>query len=77
MIIEEITVKNWRSYREPHTFQFDDGFNLLVGRNEAGKSTIFEAFTRVLFDRHTSKAEEIRQIQPLGSSLAPEATIVF
>lgn len=77
MIIEEITVKNWRGYREPHTFQFDDGFNLLVGRNEAGKSTLFEVFTRVLFDRYSSKAEEIRKIQPIGSSLAPEATIVL
>mgnify|MGYP000900395258 CR=1 FL=1 len=77
MIIEEITIRNWRSYREPHTFRFDEGFNLLVGRNEAGKSTLFEAFTRVLFDRHTSRTEEIRQIQPLGSTLSPEATIVF
>jgi len=77
MIVEEIMIRNWRSYREPHTFRFGEGFNLLVGRNEAGKSTLFEAFTRVLFDRHTSRTEEIRQIQPLGSSLAPEATIVF
>jgi exonuclease SbcC len=77
MIIEEITIRNWRRYREPHTFRFDERFNLLVGRNEAGKSTLFEAFTRVLFDRHSSRAEEIRQIQPLGSSLGPEATIVF
>lgn len=77
MIVEEITIRNWRSYREPHVFRFGEGFNLLVGRNEAGKSTLFEAFTRVLFDRHTSRTEEIRQIQPLGSSLGPEATIVF
>jgi len=77
VIIEEITIRNWRSYREPHTFRFNEGFNLLVGRNEAGKSTLFEAFTRVLFDRHNSRTEEIRQIQPLGSSLGPEATIVF
>ena len=77
MIVEEITIRNWRGYREPHTFRFGEGFNLLVGRNEAGKSTLFEAFTRVLFDRHTSRAEEIRQIQPLGSSLGPEATVVF
>ena len=77
MIIEEIAIQNWRSYREPHTFRFDEGFNLLVGRNESGKSTLFEAFTRVLFDRHNSRAEDIRQIQPLESSLGPEATIIF
>lgn len=77
MIIEEITLRNWRGYREEHTFQFDEGFNLLLGRNEAGKSTLFEALTRVLFDRHTSTAKEISQIQPVGSSLAPEATLIF
>ena len=55
MIISEITIRNWRRYREPHTFRFDERFNLLVGRNEAGKSTLFEAFTRVLFDRHSSR----------------------
>lgn len=77
MILEELTLKNWRGYRNPHTFRFEEGFNLVVGRNEAGKSTLFEALTRVLFDRHTSKTEEIRRMQPLGSSLGPEAVIVF
>lgn len=77
MILEELTIRNWRGYREAHSFQFGEGFNLVVGRNEAGKSTLFEALTRVFFDRHTSKTEEIRRIQPLGSSLGPEAVIVF
>ncbi len=77
MIIEQITIKSWRGYREPHTFRFQDSINLIAGRNEAGKSTLFEAFTRVLFDRHNSKTEEIRAIQPVGSSLGPEATIQF
>ncbi len=77
MIIEEITVKNWRGYRESHTFRFQEGVNLLAGRNEAGKSTLFEVLTRVLFDRHNSKTEEIRAIQPVGSSLGPEARVQF
>jgi len=77
MVIEELTIKNWRGYRDSHTFRFEDGFNLVVGRNESGKSTLFEALTRILFDRHTSKTEEIRRMQPLGSSLGPEASLVF
>lgn len=75
MIIEEITVRNWRGYRQPHTFRFHDDVNLLAGRNEAGKSTLFEALTRVLFDRHNSKTEEIRAIQPIGSTLGPEVHV--
>jgi DNA repair exonuclease SbcCD ATPase subunit len=77
MILEEITIKNWRGYREPHTFQFQNGINLVVGRNEVGKSTIFEAMTRALFDRFNSKTEEIRAIQPMGSSLGPEVSVRF
>jgi len=77
MIIEEITVNNWRGYREPHTFRFAEGFNLLVGRNEAGKSALFEALTRAFFDRHTGKSEEIKRAQPLDSTLGPEVTVVF
>jgi DNA repair exonuclease SbcCD ATPase subunit len=77
VIIEQITIENWRGYREPHTFRFQEAINLLAGRNEAGKSTLFEALTRVLFDRHNSKAEEIRAIQPIGSTLGPEAKIEF
>ena len=77
MILEEITVKNWRGYRELHTFRFQQGINLLVGRNEAGKSTLFEALTRALFDRHNSKTEEIRAIQPIASTLGPEVTVQF
>lgn len=77
MILEQITIKNWRGYREAHTFQFQEAINLLAGRNEAGKSTLFEVLTRVLFDRHNSKTEEIRAIQPIGSTLGPEARIQF
>ena len=77
MILEQITIENWRGYRKPHTFHFHAGINLLTGRNEAGKSTLFEALTRVLFDRHNSKTEEIRDIQPIGSTLGPEAHIQF
>ena len=77
MIIETLSLKNWRGYRELHSFSFDKGFNLVVGRNEAGKSTLFEALTRVMFDRYSSKAEEIRKIQPLNSSLGPEVELIF
>ncbi len=77
MIIETLTLKNWRGYRELHSFSFEKGFNLVVGRNEAGKSTLFEALTRVMFDRFNSNAGEIKKIQPLGSSLGPEVELIF
>jgi len=77
VILEEIEVGKWRGYRETHVFRFQAGINLLVGRNEAGKSTLFEVLTRALFDRHNSKTEEVRAMQPIGTSLGPEVTIQF
>ena len=77
MILERLRIAGWRGYREPFEVEFDSGLNLVVGPNEAGKSTLFEAVTRAMFDRHTSKAAEIRGIQPLGSTLAPEVELVF
>ncbi|HVS66674.1 MAG TPA: AAA family ATPase [Thermoanaerobaculia bacterium] len=75
MIVEEVRLRNWRGVRGSRTFRFDEGINLLVGPNEAGKSTVFEAMVRALFDRHTSKAAAICEVQPLGSSLGPEVQL--
>ncbi len=77
MIVEEISLEHWRGFGQRHSFSFSSGINLLAGENEAGKSTIFEALWRVMFDRHNSTAAEIRDIQPEGTSLAPTASVVF
>jgi DNA repair protein SbcC/Rad50 len=75
VIVEEVRLRNWRGVRGSRTYRFEEGINLLVGPNEAGKSTVFEAMVRALFDRHSSKAGPILQVQPLGSSLGPEVQL--
>lgn len=75
MIVKRIEVRNWRGLRDRHAFEFDQGINLLVGKNEAGKSTLFEALQRVLFDRHGTEDQKVKDIRPLGTSLAPEAEV--
>ena len=76
MILEELKLKSWRGFRRQTTFRFTEGLNLLVGPNEAGKSTLFEAIVRSLFDRHTARSAELSVIQPRGSSLGPEAELI-
>ncbi len=76
MIVEEIRVQAWRGFRESHRFELSDNLNVLVGLNEAGKSTLFEVLQRTFFDRHGGSSQELKAMQPMGSSLGPEAEII-
>ncbi|WP_353164209.1 AAA family ATPase [Empedobacter brevis] len=42
MYISEIKVKNFKAFKEL-TFQTNSNFNVIIGENNIGKSTIFEA----------------------------------
>lgn len=76
MIVESITVRSWRGFRDRHRFELQEGLNLLVGLNEAGKSTLFEVLQRTFFDRYNGSSQELKAMQPLSSSLGPEAELV-
>jgi hypothetical protein len=54
-----------------------EGLNVLGAPNEIGKTTLLRAAARALFDRHTCRDEEIRALQPAGTSLTPIVTVVF
>jgi uncharacterized protein YhaN len=56
---------------------FDAGLNLLCAPNEAGKSTSLRAAARALFDKHTTKGEELKALQPAGTDLAPRVVVEF
>ncbi len=77
MILHELTVRGWRRFREEITLSFDDRLTIIHGPNESGKSTLIEALTRGLFDRHTVAGREMDSLRPWGSSLTPEVTVVF
>ena len=56
---------------------FTDGLNVLAAANEAGKTSFLMGAARALFDRHTVTGEAIERLQPVGTSLAPEISVVF
>lgn len=56
---------------------FAPGLNVLAAPNESGKSTALHAATRALFDRHSTRSEEIKALQPAGTSLAPRVVVEF
>lgn len=78
MIVELIRLQNVGKFRQPARLgPLASGLNILGAPNEEGKSTLLKATARALFDRHSSKSSEIRDLQPVGSDLAPEITVVF
>lgn len=56
---------------------FSPGLNVLAAPNESGKSTAVHAAARALFDRHSTKSEELKALQPAGTSLAPQVVVDF
>ena len=42
MHIETVTITNYKSFLEKQTLHFEPGFNLLVGTNNAGKTTVLD-----------------------------------
>ncbi|WP_155742706.1 AAA family ATPase [Variovorax paradoxus] len=43
MHVRNITIANYKSFNESQTLDFEPGFNLILGGNNAGKSTVLEA----------------------------------
>lgn len=56
MIITEIRIKNFKCFKEEFRLPLCKGVNILVGNNEAGKTTIIEAINLVLTGLYQGKS---------------------
>lgn len=43
MYLKQLTITNYKSFYEPRTFNFEPGFNVLLGANSSGKTSVLEA----------------------------------
>ena len=67
MKLLRLALTDWRQFRGgPHEILFDGRSTIFAGPNEVGKSTIFEAIRRALFDRCRSTAQWVQHIAPYG-----------
>ena len=48
MKIDTLTIENFKGYFGKHTFKFNNRLVFIVGENNSGKSTIFEAISFIL-----------------------------
>lgn len=80
MIIKKLRVEHFGCFQTPFEVEFTKGLNIILGPNEAGKSTIFNAIEKSLFTPVRLKPTEYRTImkrwEPLGSD-SLSAVITF
>lgn len=78
MILHSLELTHVGRFRETVRLgPFASGLNVLAAPNESGKSTALQAAARALFDRHSTRSEEIKALQPAGTSLAPRVVVEF
>ena len=60
MHIDSITIENYKSFLEAQTLKFEPGFNLLVGTNNAGKTSVLD-----VIDLNVAISEPHRSVQTI------------
>lgn len=69
MKLVNLQLSQWRQFRQPFAINdLQDGINLFVGPNAAGKSTLVGAIQAAFFERH--KSSSVSHLQPWGDSSA-------
>lgn len=58
MYISKIQIQNYKSIKDL-TIQFDENFNILIGKNGVGKTAIFEAIQNLIFKKIGNLPERI------------------
>ena len=79
MRVHSITVRDVRGVRERTVTFPDSGVVVVEGPNEVGKSTVLEAFDKLLDPRlkATSASREVRALQPVGQDVGPYVEAEF
>lgn len=77
MRLRRIEVTDFRKFRHTVVEGLGDGLNVVVGDNEAGKSTLLSALRAAFFERHRVGGRVAEEMQPFGQSLRPEILVEF
>ncbi len=78
MKIRSLELNQFKMFDKPEYLgDIQDGLNVVIGPNEMGKSTLLCALRAVLFERHGSKAQAIREFANALNQAAPVVALTF
>ncbi|TNC53002.1 hypothetical protein FHG66_01565 [Rubellimicrobium rubrum] len=77
MQLRRIEVRDFRKLQHVVVEDLRDGLNVVVGDNEAGKSTLLAALRTVLFERHRIGGKVAQGMMPFGQTVRPEIRLDF
>ena len=75
MRILRVRLQNYRGTGERDVRLRAEGITVVAGPNEAGKSSLMEAFRLALKFRDSSKAAAVKAVQPVGTDLPTEVEV--
>lgn len=58
--INKLVLQNFKKFSQK-TIEFSDGFNVVIGENESGKSTIVDALLLILYANPSSKSKDLEK----------------
>ena len=70
MKIKKVILSNFKSFKEKFTLQLNSGMNIIVGNNEAGKSTLLEAINLALTGLYNGRPAALELSQYLFNQLS-------
>lgn len=77
MQIHRLEVRSFRKLKHVVVDGLGPGLNVVVGDNEAGKSTLLAALRAVMFERHRVGGRALQAMLPHGPEVRPEVVLDF
>lgn len=76
MKLHSLSVRNFRGITD-QKIEFGDGLTIVSGRNEAGKSSLIDAFDLLIELKATSASRKVKSVKPVHGDVGPEVEADF
>ncbi|WP_192843220.1 ATP-binding protein [Aureimonas sp. AU12] len=77
MYLTSLTLRDFAGTASATLPAFEPGLNIVVGDNEAGKSTLLQALRAAFFQKHRAGGEAAKALAPYGRQVRPEIEVGF